>query len=122
MILVGDPIAPESKKWFVLLGMGQISAFFGATILIGQEAPRVERGAVIGMFNVMGAIGILVSAHFGGQMFDSIDPSAPFILIGVLNTLLFIAALIVRQISPGPMPEKNFDGLIAKVKGVFSSS
>ncbi len=122
MIFVVNPIAPESKIFFVFLGIGQISAFFGATILIGQEAPRAERGAVIGMFNIMGAIGILVSAHFGGQMFDSIAPSAPFILIGVLNTLLFIAALVVRQISPGPMPEKNFDALIARVKGVFSST
>ena len=121
MFLVGDPIAPESKKYFVLLGMGQISAFFGATTLIGQEAPRRERGAVIGMFNVMGAIGILISAYVGGQMFDSIDPSAPFILIGVLNSCLFIAAMIVRKIAPGPMPEKNFDALISRVKGVFQS-
>ena len=34
-----------NTAWFVLLGIGQSSAFLGATILIGQEAPAARRGA-----------------------------------------------------------------------------
>ncbi len=103
-MFVEDPLALEALPLFALLGVGQISAFFGATTLIGQEAPLVERGAVIGFFNFSGAIGILFSTKVGGIIFDSIHPSAPFVMIGVLNLLLMVAAIAVRIMAPGPGP------------------
>ena len=122
MGLVDDILAPSATPFLILLGFGQISAFFGATTLIGQEAPTAERGAVVGMFNMVGAIGILVCSAVGGRLFDSIDPSAPFVLIGLLNFGLLIASIIVRRMAPGQMPEKNFDALIAKIKSLLPSS
>ena len=104
MMFVEDPLSASSLPLFVLLGVGQISAFFGATTLIGQEAPLVERGAVIGFFNFSGAIGILFSTKVGGIIFDAIHPSAPFVMIGALNLLLFVASIVVRILSPGPAP------------------
>ena len=104
---VEDPLALSALPLFALLGVGQISAFFGATTLIGQEAPAVERGAVIGVFNFAGAIGILFSTKIGGVIFDSIDPAAPFLMIGILNGLLFVAAIVVRIIAPGPNPKRE---------------
>jgi len=103
---VEDPLALNALPLFALLGIGQISAFFGATTLIGQEAPLVERGAVIGVFNFAGAIGILFATKIGGVLFDTVDPSAPFVMIGCLNLLIFIAAIVVRVISPGPNPRQ----------------
>ena len=47
----------------------------------------MKRGAIVGVFNLAGAIGILISSGIGGRMFDAIGPSAPFILIGVLQYL-----------------------------------
>jgi MFS family permease len=102
---VEDPLAYSALPLFALLGVGQISAFFGATTLIGQEAPLIERGAVIGVFNFAGAIGILFSTKIGGVLFDSVDPAAPFLMIGILNALLFVAAVTVRIVAPGPSPK-----------------
>lgn len=96
MPLVEHPLEPAALGWFALLGIGQISAFFGATTLISHEAPRVSRGAVIGMFNVCGAVGVLVSTSIGGRLFDSIGPAAPFAMIGVAAAVVTLFALYVR--------------------------
>jgi MFS family permease len=100
--LVADPLQPEAYKYFVLLGIGQISAFAGAATLIGQEAPLAKRGAVVGMFNTSGAIGILFGTAVGGRLYDSVGPHAPFELIGVITLVTVLFAIIVRWKSPGP--------------------
>ena len=109
MAFVDDPLSPAATPLFALLGVGQISAFFGATALIGAEAPRVERGSVIGVFNLAGAIGILFAGLVGGNLFDGVSPKAPFILIGLLNMGVFLAAVVVRIRAPGSMPVRAGD-------------
>jgi MFS family permease len=101
MLLVGDPVQPSSLGWFILLGIGQISAFFGATTLISHEAPLATRGAVIGMFNACGALGVLISASIGGRLFDSVSPAAPFAMVGVVAALVTGFAAYVRIRAPG---------------------
>jgi MFS family permease len=101
---IDDPLSPAAIPLFLLLGVGQISAFFGATVLISHEAPKLKRGAVIGMFNMCGAIGIFVSSGIGGRLFDSIGPAAPFVLVGAMNFCVFLLAIVVRILSPGTMP------------------
>jgi len=107
MWFIDDPLSTEAIPFFVLLGFGQISAFFGATTLIGQEAPRRSRGAVVGAFNMCGAIGIFVASGLGGRLFDAAGPAAPFALIGFLNALVFLAAIVVRIKSPGHIPDRD---------------
>lgn len=101
--LVDDPLKSDSYIWFVLLGIGQISAFVGAATLIGQEAPIESRGAVVGMFNVSGALGILVLSWFGGSLYDSIGPHAVFEMVGGLTLVVVLYSLWVRWKAPGPM-------------------
>jgi MFS family permease len=101
---VDDPLdLATAWPFFAMLGVGQISTFLGAQTLIGQEAPRTHRGAVVGVFNTSGAIGILVSSLLGGYLFDKVSPAAPFILIGGMNFMVAVLAIIVRFKSPGPM-------------------
>ncbi|TLU56072.1 MAG: MFS transporter [Chlorobium sp.] len=99
--LIGNPHESGSIIFFVLLGIGQISSFLGAQSLIGQEAPKAERGSVIGIFNISGAIGILVITTIGGRLFDSMSPKAPFIVVGAINALVMLAAVYVRVKAPG---------------------
>ncbi len=99
--LIGNPHEPASVIYFVLLGIGQISAFLGAQSLIGAEAPKAQRGSVIGMFNIFGAAGILVITGIGGRLFDVISPKAPFIVVGSINTIIMIAGIMVRLKAPG---------------------
>jgi MFS family permease len=104
MGFVTDPTSDSALPFVILLGIGQISAFFGSQALVGQEAPVAERGAVIGGFNISGAIGILFCSMLGGWLFDKVSPSAVFVMVGSINALIFLCALIVRWKSPGRMP------------------
>jgi MFS family permease len=99
----GFPLGGQTVALFALLGVGQISAFLGATILISHEAPPLKRGAVVGMFNTFGAIGIFVAVAIGGRLFDSVGGYGPFLLIGVLNAVVVLFAIVVRIKSPGDM-------------------
>lgn len=100
----GFPLGGQAAILFALLGVGQISAFLGATILISHEAPPLKRGAVVGMFNTFGAIGIFVAVAIGGRLFDLVGGYGPFLLIGSLNFVVVLMAVIVRFKSPGDMP------------------
>jgi len=100
MFFVDNVLDSVYRPLFVLLGVGQQCAFFAATTLLGQEAPTMKRGAVVGVFNLAGALGILVSTGIGGRIFDSIGPSAPFIFIGVCNIFVCVFAIYVNKIAP----------------------
>ena len=102
--LISNPHEPGSIISFILLGIGQISAFLGSQSLIGQEAPKAERGSVIGIFNISGAVGILVITTLGGRLFDSMSPKAPFIVVGAINALVMLAGIYVRIKYPGKLP------------------
>lgn len=97
MGLVSDPLAAAAIPFFAALGIGQISAVLGAQTLIGKAAPAEARGAVIGLFNFSGAVGILVLGAAAGWAFDAIGPAAPFVLVGILNGLVALAALAVDR-------------------------
>ena len=96
LMLIGNPLESWSSVFFVLLGIGQISAFLGSQSLIGQEAPKEARGAVIGAFNISGAVGILLITMAGGRLFDGMSPKAPFLIVGVINLFVMVAGIFVR--------------------------
>jgi MFS family permease len=102
VLLLDDPLSTIGPLFFILLGIGQISVYLGGQSLIGQEAPVAERGAVLGAFNVAGAIGILLITPIGGYLFDQLDPRAPFVVVGVINVLLVFASIYVRVRHPEP--------------------
>jgi MFS family permease len=104
MWFVDDPLSGAAVPFLLLLGIGQISSFFGATTLLSAEAPKLSRGAVVGAFNMCGAIGIFFASGLGGRLFDSVGPAAPFALIGACNAVVMVLAIIVRIKSPGFIP------------------
>ena len=92
MWFVDDLLAPKSIPLLCLLGAGQISAFWGATTLIGREAPKASRGTVVGAFNLSGVLGILFFVALGGVLYDKYGPAAPFVMVGSANLLVMAAA------------------------------
>ncbi len=93
MYLVGDDLlSPRSIPLLCLLGAGQISAFWGATTLIGREAPKAARGTVVGAFNLSGVLGIILFIALGGWAYDRFGPAAPFVMVGCANLLVMLAA------------------------------
>lgn len=97
MWFIPDPLGGWMYPAGVMLGIGQMSAVTASQTLIGQEAPPAYRGSVVGMFSFFGAAGILFITSVGGRMYDAVDPAAPFLLIGVVNTALFVWALRVPR-------------------------
>jgi MFS family permease len=97
MGLIDDPLAGWIYPASVLLGIGQMAVTLGCQTLLGQEAPQERRGAVVGTFTIFAAAGILFVTGVGGRLYDAIDPSAPFVMIGILNGLLGIVAFGLLQ-------------------------
>jgi MFS family permease len=94
---VDDPTAPWVFGLLGVMGVAEISAFVSSQALVGQQAPTERRGAVIGFFGVSGAIGILIGTAGGGWLFAKLGPSAPFVLFGVLNGVVFITSIFIRS-------------------------
>ncbi len=95
--LVTDPTGGAMIAAVCLVGVGEISALITSQVLIGQQAPAASRGAVLGVFSLFGALGILVATKVGGHLFDRWSPTGPFVLMAGLNGVLLLWALVVRS-------------------------
>lgn len=93
--LLDSPVGPGAYPAAAVLGMGQLAAILTATALVGQEARGQTVGAVSGLFTLSGAIGILLATKLGGWIFDAWMPGGPFVVTGILNGLVMLAALAV---------------------------
>ncbi len=54
LFMLNDPLGPMMWVCAVLVGIGEMSANLGSLTLIGSEAPKKGRGAVIGLFSLCG--------------------------------------------------------------------
>jgi len=99
LFMMGDPLGPQMWLVAVLVGMGEMSANLASLTLIGSVAPEKGRGAVIGMFSLCGALGILAIAKFGGMLSGVYGTIAPFFLIAVANAVVLVLALAVFVIT-----------------------
>jgi MFS family permease len=79
-----------------VLGIGEISAVIAGNALVGEQAPPSIRGASVGVFSLVGTLGILSATVVGGQIFDRIGYSSPFTMMAVVNAIVFVCAMIVR--------------------------
>jgi MFS family permease len=92
-----DPLAAAFIPAAVLLGMGEGSAILSGAALVGQEAPQDIRGSVLGLYNFCGSLGILTIAALGGWLYDHWMPGAPFVVVGLINAAIMMAAIFVRR-------------------------
>jgi MFS family permease len=102
--LVEDPLGRSMILASMLAGIGEASAVVSAGVLIGQEAPAAFRGAVFGTYGLAGSAGMICLTFMGGQVFDSVAPSAPFLMMGVVNAVVVVAALRVRWQTGASLP------------------
>ncbi len=103
---VEDPFAAGMIVCAVLIGMSEVGCIITSSVLIAQQTPERIRGAVIGLFNLTGAVGIMVASIVGGMLFDAWREAAPFILFGLFALVVLIWGLLVRsKIEPVPVEE-----------------
>ena len=97
--LVGLSSSPVGLAFIpaaLLLGCGEIGAILSGQALVGQEAPEAIRGSVIGLFMLVGGIGLLTIGVIGGWLFDAWIPGGVFFLVACGNGIVFVAALLLR--------------------------
>lgn len=68
------------------------------TVLLGdisddRQSYRHLKGSIAGVYSLSGGAGILLLTKLGGLSFDDLSPAAPFCLLGLFNTMLFVASL-----------------------------
>jgi len=95
--LVGDPFGTGIIVCGILIGMSEVGCIVTSSVLIAQQSPARIRGAVIGVFNLTGALGIMVASKLGGILFDSWREAAPFMLFGGFALLVLLFGLAVRH-------------------------
>lgn len=98
--VVDNPLGPAMYVAAAFMGVGEMSGILASQSLVGQVAGERGRGAIIGVFSMFGAAGILLSTKIGGMLFDYWKPSAPYILVGVADGVLalFAFALYLRNL------------------------
>jgi MFS family permease len=101
MAFITSPMDIRMAPVFAIVGAGMSAAMMATFAVIGQEARPEERGAVTGTMSMFGALGIILAAVIGGQIFDSIAPWAPFVLVGSAQAVLMIGAIAIRVLAPG---------------------
>ena len=92
---IDDPLGSGMYLAAAFMGIGEMSAILASQSLIGQVAGDRGRGAIIGVFSMFGAAGILMASFVGGILFDAWKPSAPYLLVGAADGVLAIFALVV---------------------------
>lgn len=97
--LLENPLSWEMYVAAAFVGAGEMGANISATSLIGKESPDRGRGAVLGLFSLFGAIGIMVVGIVGGWLFDNWKPVGPFLYMAASNMLVFLLALLTYALT-----------------------
>ncbi len=111
MGIITSPLDFAMVPFFIVISLGSSFMMKSTLSLIGQEAKRAERGSVLAMFSMCGALGILVFTKWGGILFDAWGPWAPFVMAGTYQVALLAVVIVVRIVSPGrpaPKPFRRF--------------
>jgi len=105
MSIITSPLDFAMIPFFVVISLGSGFMMKSSLSLVGQEAPLRERGSVIATASMFGAIGILIFTKWGGVLFDTWAPWAPFVLAGTYQVMLLVVAIVIRIVAPGrPAP------------------
>ncbi len=93
---VTDPFGGVMIFFMVLVGLSEVGCIITSSVLIAQQSPLRIRGSVIGIFNLTGAIGILVASVVGGYLMDNWIAAGPFVFFGFVALLVLVWAVLVK--------------------------
>ncbi|KAL0490342.1 hypothetical protein AKO1_006516, partial [Acrasis kona] len=102
--------------WIASMGISSIGSLVASNTLISHAAPKEVRGSVMGVYNLVGALGMMLSTKVGGVLFDK-NHKHPYYFVSLcafvlfLITLLYLlfgsAAWIVRRFRRAPSASVN---------------
>ncbi len=83
---------------FFTIGMVAFMSFMQPYVINENlQIPVDIRGAVLGVFNMCGSIGILCVTLLAGYVFDAWKPGGAFIVVGFINLIVCAIAFRVRR-------------------------
>lgn len=98
---VTDPFGGLMIFCAIFIGLGEVGCIITSGVLIAQQSPEHNRGAIIGTFNLSGAVGILVASVAGGWLFDHWREPGPFVAYGLLALIMMVVSILVAK-QPNP--------------------
>lgn len=96
-IFVTNPLGSEMFLIVNLFSIAQVFGVITSQVLVSQLAPKEIRGSVIGVFGLFGSVCQIIMGIVGGYLFRHLSPASPFVIVGLMNLALFIAALILKN-------------------------
>ena len=69
--------------------------------------PKDSRGILVGVYSITGQIGILFYSLAGGYLFDEMGPTAPFVLLGVIDLSFVLIFLIFVCCESKPVSDRT---------------
>lgn len=75
------------------IGLSESGTIVCAQTMLGQQSPPDLRGSAMGVFIMLGTVGVIAVNVAAGFLFDILGPTAPFALVGALNGVFFFVAL-----------------------------
>ncbi|MCH9695362.1 MAG: MFS transporter [Gammaproteobacteria bacterium] len=115
---VTDPFGGVMIFFMILVGLSEVGCIITSGVLIAQQSPARIRGSVIGIFNLTGAIGILVASKVGGYLFDNWRAAGPFVFFGCVALIVLAWALLVQRrvkpLDPGAGKDHALEGQAAE--------
>ncbi|HIJ63707.1 MAG TPA: MFS transporter, partial [Rhodospirillaceae bacterium] len=96
--LIVNPFSVTIIVPVLLFSAGQAGCFIAPQILTVDHAPKELLGSVLGVFNVLGGIGIIFFVQIGGFLFDYVGPPAPFVFTGVGNLIITLFAVRILRV------------------------
>ena len=94
-IWIKDPQLVTSMTLCCLLIIISSIETVSIEVLFMRGMPATIRGTMTGAFAFFGNLGILLFALIGGQLFDRVDRSAPFVFMATLDFLLVIIVMVL---------------------------
>ncbi|WND03527.1 MFS transporter [Temperatibacter marinus] len=86
---VSDPFSVPMMILLVLIGMAEVGCIITSGVLIAEQSPKENRGSVIGVFTLAGAVGILAASVVGGAVFNVMN-SGPIVFFGFAALVVLI--------------------------------
>lgn len=91
-IWIKNPDTFIAKTLCCLLIIFTVVEAVSIEVLFMRGMPKAIRGTMTGVFAVFGQLGTLLFTLIGGQMFDRVGRSAPFVFLAIMDTMLVVLA------------------------------
>ncbi|MEO5367135.1 MAG: sulfoxide reductase heme-binding subunit YedZ [Magnetococcus sp. WYHC-3] len=93
LMLVKNPFDWTIVPPLLLVGLGLGGALIAPRVLALDLAPGELLGPLLGVFHLVGGVGVVLLVQSGGYYFDAVGPRSPFVLMGTGNLLVMLYAV-----------------------------